>query len=143
MSTPHTVTAQEIGQIRIYMTPGERPKGGSKLRNLLSSKQAYRELVQAAKAAGLMNAVAHPAQYGFSGSGQIQDTMLELPNPALTVCVELIGHRDQLEAFCRQHGDVLAGKVVVYKHLEHWTIGRQGAVTAEDVTEGEVPRLVG
>lgn len=143
MPKPHTVTAHEIGQVRIYMAPGERVKGGSKIRNFLSSKQVYRELVHAAKLAGLMNAVAHPTQYGFSGYGRIQDVTSELPNPELTVCVELIGQREQLEAFCRDHGEVLAGKVVVYKHLEHWTIGQEGAVLSEDVTEGEVPRLAG
>ncbi|MHB8285550.1 MAG: DUF190 domain-containing protein [Caulobacteraceae bacterium] len=143
MPTPHTVTSQEIGQVRIYMAPGERVKGGSKIRNFLSSRRVYRELVHAAKAAGLMNAIAHTTQYGFSGHGQIQEIVSELPNPELTVCVELIGHRSQLEAFCRQHGDVLAGKVVVYKHLEHWTIGREGDVVAEDVTDGEAPLQAG
>jgi hypothetical protein len=45
-------------------------------------------------------------------------------NPHLTMCVELIGPRGELEDFCRRHGDLLANKVIVYKHLEHWSVGR-------------------
>jgi len=46
--------------------------------------------------------------------------------PHLTTCVELIGQREQLERFCRAHGDVLASKVIVYKHLEYWSIEPAG-----------------
>ena len=33
--------------------------------------------------------------------------MTELPNLSLTMCVELIGERHELETFCRKHGDLL------------------------------------
>ncbi len=47
----------------------------------------------------------------------------ETPNPELTMCVELVGHRPDLEAFCRRHGALLRDKVIVFKHIERWTVG--------------------
>ena len=32
------------------------------------------------------------------------------------------GERDQLDRFCRRHGDLLGDKVIVYKQLEHWSV---------------------
>lgn len=43
-----------------------------------------------------------------------------MPNPELTMCVELIAPRLELEQFCQTHGALLAHKVIVYKHLEQW-----------------------
>jgi hypothetical protein len=71
-----------------------------------------------------MNAVAHHTHYGFSNHGALQGREAEMINPHLTMCVELIGPRGELEDFCRRHGDLLANKVIVYKHLEHWSVGR-------------------
>jgi hypothetical protein len=34
----------------------------------------------------------------------------------------LICARPKLEAFCARHADLLAKKVIIYKHLEHWTL---------------------
>lgn len=66
--------------------------------------------------------------YGFSNHGPVRGNGAELSDPHLTMCVELIGQRDQLELFCRCHGDLLARKVIVYEHLEHWSIGPAGVV---------------
>ncbi len=122
--------------IRIYMKPSDKAKGatGTWLR---SAKPLHRELVAQAKADGIMNAIAHHTQYGYSNHGPVQDEGFELSNPHLTMCVELIGQREQLEAFCRHHGDMLASKVIVYKHLEHWSIGPAG-VDHDDVTGAEL-----
>ena len=109
------------------MKPGERVKQ-PRLKSLWSAKPLYRELVQAAKTDGIMNAVAHHTHYGFSNHGPVQQDGSEISNPELTMCVELIGARDQLELFCRRHGELLAKKVIVYKHLEHWSIGVRGIV---------------
>ncbi len=46
-------------------------------------------------------------------------------NTELTVCVEIIGHKTELETFCRQHGSLFQNKVIVYKHLERWQIGKK------------------
>ncbi|MFX8219106.1 hypothetical protein ABTL11_20090, partial [Acinetobacter baumannii] len=69
--------------------------------------------------------------------GPVRENGAEIADPHLTMCVELIGQREQLETFCRQHGDMLASKVIVYKHLEHWSIGPAG-VDREDATPTEL-----
>jgi PII-like signaling protein len=122
MSDPHVITPSDIGMIRIYLKPRDKVGPGT-ARTLWSSRPLYRELVRQAKADGIMNAVAHHTHYGFSNRGALQGQESEAVNPQLTMCVELIGPRGELEAFCRRHGDLLADKVIVYKHLEHWRIG--------------------
>jgi hypothetical protein len=57
------------------------------------------------------------------------------------LCVELIGEREQLEQFCRQHGDLLKGRVIVYKHMEHWDIHEQGPKTDLQVSNVPVEEL--
>ncbi|WP_445682095.1 DUF190 domain-containing protein [Radicibacter daui] len=121
MTFKHTVAAKEVGMVRIYLKPGEKRRGGGRLGGWLA-RPLYRELVLAAKAAGIVNAVAHHTHYGFSNHGGLEQTNSEVGNPDLTLCVELIGSREQLEAFCRQQGESLRDKVVVYKQLEHWHI---------------------
>jgi hypothetical protein len=82
-------------------------------------------LIRTAKADGIINAVAQNTHYGFSNRGPIRENGSEIADPHLTICVELVGDRDQLDLFCRRHGDLLGDKVIVYKQLEHWTIMRQ------------------
>lgn len=121
MSHPHKVVPKEIGMVRIYLTPKDRRKvTGMKV--LLGSTPLYRELVKTAHADGIINAVAHHTHYGYSKGGRVRAHDPEAGNPNLTMCVELIGQREQLELFCRKHGDLLRDKVIVYKHLEHWEI---------------------
>lgn len=48
------------------------------------------------------------------------------------MCVELIGRRDELETFTRKHGSWLKGKVIIYKHIEHWDVIDE-TLTKEDV----------
>ena len=54
------------------------------------------------------------------------------------MCVELIGPRDTLEAFCRVQGALLTGKVIVYKHLEHWRVGTGIGLVEEQVSDAGV-----
>jgi PII-like signaling protein len=124
----HKVTSREIGQVRIYMSQGERRRGGANgLKRLLSGNPPlYKEIIRAARADGLLNATAHHTHYGFSGQGKLQGDDLEIANPELSLCVELIGPRAQLEQFCRRHGDLLVDKVIIYKHMEHWEISAHG-----------------
>jgi PII-like signaling protein len=124
----HRVTSREIGQVRIYMSQGERRRNGANgLKKLLSGNPPlYKEIIRAAKSFGLLNAAAHTIQYGFSGQGKLQGDDMEIANPDLNLCVELIGPRAQLEQFCRRHGELLRDKVVIYKHMEHWEISAHG-----------------
>ncbi|GFE76961.1 hypothetical protein GR702_16990 [Novosphingobium sp. FGD1] len=121
MSELRKITTTEVGMIRIYLKPSD--KVGKRPRAFWSGKPLYRELVSQAKRDRLMNAVAHHTFYGFSNHGPVMENGAELSNPHLTMCVELIGRRRQLERFCERHCELLANKVIVYKHLEHWSIG--------------------
>jgi H+/Cl- antiporter ClcA/PII-like signaling protein len=125
MPDRHTVTSSEIGMVWIYLKPSD--KAAKTGRGFWNGKPLYRELVAQAKEDGIMNAIAHNTHYGYSNHGPVRANGAEITDPHLTMCVELIGHRDQLELFCRRHGDLLASKVIVYKHLEHWSIGPAGA----------------
>ena len=136
MPHKHQVNASEIGMVRIYLKPSDKASKGS-VKNLWSSKPLYRALVAQAKAEGVMNAVAHHTHYGFSNHGPVREHGAEISDPHLTMCVELIDHRDKLESFCAAHGDLLASKVIVYKHLEHWSIGPKG-VAHEDASPEEL-----
>lgn len=130
MAATHQVTPAEIGMLRIYLRRADK-LGPRTARSFWNAKPLYRELVLQAKAEGLLNAIAHPAQYGYSNRGSVHEDGAEIVDPQLTICVEIIGPRDQLEQFCQRHGDALTGKVIVYKHLEHWSVGPAGVVHQE------------
>ena len=132
----HHITTREMGKIRIYLTPRDRiPASG--FWNRLNPKPIYREIIKAAKKDGLNNASAFSTHFGFTNGGKIQAEGTEMPNPNLTMCVELIDHKDKLEEFCRRHGALLKGKTIVYKHVEHWDI-RGGELVEEDASPNEV-----
>lgn len=135
MSKPHRVVSKEIGQLRIYLPQGET-RHGMGLRSLFG-RPLYRELIELAKAEGILNATSHVTHHGYSNSGRVHSEGAEVTNPHLSVFVELIDHRDRLEAFCRQHADRLNGRVIVYKHMEHWELHAQDL----DVTEATVDGL--
>ena len=136
MSDAHHVSQTEIGMVRIYMKPADKAvKPGTRSR--WGAKPLYRTLVAQAKADGIMNAVAHHTHYGYSNHGPVRENGAEIADPHLTMCVELIGQREQLEGFCRAHGDLLASKVIVYKHLEHWTVSPAG-LHQEDADTAEL-----
>ncbi|UPJ61674.1 DUF190 domain-containing protein [Bradyrhizobium sp. 192] len=116
----HTLAHKEIGMIRIYLKPREKAVGVG--RRFFGARPLYRELVMQAKAAGIMNATAHHTHFGYSNRGKLEEEGYEVPNPELTMCVELIAPRSDLEEFCRTHGDMLKRKVIVYKHVEHWNL---------------------
>jgi PII-like signaling protein len=136
MAATHQVTPAEIGMLRIYMKRADKA-GPRTARSLWGAKPLYRELVVQAKAEGLMNAIAHPTQYGYSNHGPVREDGVETLDPQLTMCVEMIGPRDHLERFCQRHGGLLAGKMIVYKHLEHWSIGPAG-VAHQDASPQEL-----
>jgi H+/Cl- antiporter ClcA/PII-like signaling protein len=117
----HKIVPREIGMVRIYIKPADKRKQPG-LRGFLSARPLYRELVDAAKKDGIINAVAHHTHYGFSNHGRIRAHDPELGNSDLTMCIELVAPKEQLELFCRTHGDLLKGKMIIYKHIEHWDI---------------------
>ncbi len=138
MPARHRIVTKEIGQLRIYMTPGEKRKGAG-LRQKLFGKALYQEIIDAAKQDGILNAVAHHTHYGYSGNGKIESgAMSEQPNMELNLCVELIAPREELELFARKHGTLLKGRVLVYKHMEHWDIRHRAIKIVEVDDENEL-----
>jgi PII-like signaling protein len=131
----HKVISHETGMVRIFLRPADRRKQPG-LRGFFASRPLYRDIIDAAKKEGIMNAHAHHTHYGYSNHGKIRAQSLETGNPELTVCVELIAPKDQLEEFCGTYGDWLTEKVIVYKHLEHWGVRRD-----EDEPAGTAPRF--
>ncbi|XAE55024.1 DUF190 domain-containing protein [Termitidicoccus mucosus] len=132
----HHIVTREIGKIRIYLTPRDRlPAKG--FWDKLNARPIYREIIKAAKAAGLNNAAAFMTHYGFTNGGNVQAEGVETSNPNLTLCVELIDHKNKLEEFCRRHGALLKGKTIVYKHVQHWDV-RGSEVIEKDTSPDEV-----
>jgi len=123
----HEISSREMGKIRIYLTPRERTEAVG-FWGTLNAKPLYRAIINAAKKDGLRNAAAFMSHYGFSDHGEVHAHDVETTNPNLTLCVEIIDHKDKLEEFCRNHGDLLKDKTVVYKHVEHWEIGPKALV---------------
>lgn len=117
------IESQQIGSLRVYFPIGEtRPSGFWK--RLLGCKPLYQELVDAAKTHGLIQAVAaHSTYYGFSGSGSVQAEMSELPNPRMSMFVEIVGPRAALESFCKKNPDMLKSRMIYFVGLERWSIG--------------------
>jgi H+/Cl- antiporter ClcA/PII-like signaling protein len=120
MSHEPQVGAHEIGQLRIFLTPRERRTKG--FRGMFG-KPLYQEIIHAAKQGGLMNAIAHRMHFGYSGQGRIEHDKHEIPNENLTLCVELVGTRPDLETFCQKHAELLQKKMIVYEKMERWEIG--------------------
>ena len=144
----HKIDSKEIGQVRIYMAPNERRKAKN-FKDRLKIKPLFQEIINAAKADGILNATAHHTHYGYSGNGPVIANITEVSDQLLNLCVELIGPRDQLEVFCRHHGELLKGKVIVYKHMEHWELNHNDIEVTEadeleldaDVIDDEIPAL--
>jgi len=136
MKTDHHIVSREMGKVRIYLTPRDRlPAKGLLAR--LNARPVYREIVKAAKHDGVKNAAAFTTHFGYTNGGKVQSQGAEISNPQLTICVELIDTKDVLETFCRQHGDLLKGRTIIYKQVEHWDIA-EGAVVGQDASTGEV-----
>lgn len=135
MKTGHRVVSKETGQLRIYLPQGAT-RHGTGFRSMFG-RPLFRELIDLAKQFGILNAASHSTQYGYSNHGRVPADGVEALNPHLSVCVELIDHRDRLEEFCHEHADLLKDRVMVYKHLEHWELHAKHL----DVSDASVDEL--
>lgn len=145
MKTGHRIVSRELGKVRIYLAPRDRlPARG--LFDRLCARPVYRELIKAAKKDGLKNAAAFTTHYGFTNGGKDQSQGAEIANPNLTICVELIDTKERLETFCRRHGDLVKGRTIVYKPVEHWEITDGDAVgrdtSSDEVIDGDKGRRI-
>ena len=122
MSNVH-VESHEAGSLRIFFAVSEKRPRKKGLRNFLRGRRPmYQELIDEAKKQHLLQGTAHSTYYGFSGKGAVQAEMSELPNPHMNMCVELIGPKEALEQFCRQHAELLVGKMMYYTRLDTWRL---------------------
>lgn len=146
MKATHHIVSHEMGKIRIYLGPRDRmPSKG--LLGRLGARPVYREIIAAAKKAGLHSAIAFTSHHGFSNGGRVGSAGTEGGDGNLTLCVEIIDHKDALETFCRSHGALLKGRPVVYKHVEHWTLNdgdlRERDASPDEVIDGDGKAKVG
>lgn len=130
----HKIAVTEMGKLRIYLTPTEKVKADGFWAKL-NPRRAYQEIIAAAKKDGLLNAIAYNGHHGFANKGHVETRDPELGSGRLPMCVELVDHKDKLEEFCRKHGDLLKGKAIVYKHVEHWAIHAHKLVEEDVVTD--------
>lgn len=136
MQDDHEIVTREMGKIRIYLTPRDQtPTTG--FWSKINSRPLYRAVINAAKKDGLQNAAAYMTHYGFNQGGKVHVEGAETSNPNLTVCIELIDHKDVLEAFCKRHAVLLKGRTIVYKHVEHWSL-EQRELIESDASPNEV-----
>jgi PII-like signaling protein len=111
-----------LGKLRIYITPSDKVQQGKRtMLQKLFPRSAYIHIVQDAKKEGIMNASVYTTHLGFSNYGKIQLHQVEGGNSKLTMCVELVDKRDNLEKFYCKHIDYLKDKTVLFKEVEHWT----------------------
>jgi len=115
------ITERALGKLQIFIKPKDKLKSETLLERL-RPKQVYCELVKNAKAEGLMNASVYQTHSGFSGNDKIWVAHPELDNADLTLCVELIDEKPNLEDFCRKNAALLRGRLIIFKPVEFWEV---------------------
>ena len=113
--------ARPVGLARVYLSPRDRASGGSTWRRLFGATLST-EIVLAAKKAGLPHALVLNVRGGFTGGGPVRDDHPEYGATMLTCCVELMGDPADVQRFCADRLDLLAGRVVVFRHAESWEL---------------------
>lgn len=115
------IIEKPLGKIQIYLKPKDKIKSTSII-EMLKPKQLYRELIKYAKNDGLMNASVYHTHCSFSLNDKIRMAHPELDNADVALCLELIDEKSKLEEFCKKHGSLLKGKMIVFKAVEYWEI---------------------
>ena len=115
------IDERSLGKIQIFIKPRDTVKGRSFMQRL-RPKQIYSELIKFAKEDKLLHASVYQTHSGFSLNGPIHTIHVELDNSDLSLCVELIDEKQNLEAFCIKHASILYGKMIVFKPVEFWNV---------------------
>lgn len=113
------IKTHSLGKLRIYLKAGENIKSDS-IRRKLFPKNVQKSIIEHAKKDGLMNASAYNTHMGFSNFERIQNYSLESDNAGLTVCIELIDTKENLQKFFLKHKALFKDKVTVFKEVEYW-----------------------
>ncbi len=131
MTPTRYISANEIGHLCIYLTRNDRlPAKG--WQSLLPRRSLAQHIIGLAKRDGILNATFHNIHYGFTGRGDIETIQPDHGNGRLATFVELVAERERLEKFVCTHESLLKDRVVVYKHLEQWTV-KNHATEARDL----------
>ena len=122
--------ARPVGVARLYVSPRDRRPNASWFARL-TGRPLSTEVVVAAKRFGLPHALVLQARYGFTASGPIAYDHPDAGTAMLTQCVELMGEPAEVERFCREHLDLLAGHPLVFRHAERWEVNADLATRLE------------
>lgn len=122
-----TLLTEPAGILRIFMTSASRAQNRQQkpFGRLFQRRPLYRDIVHAARAAGFTCSNAHFSHYGFWRSGEIQQTLGEIPNTLLSVYVDILGDHEELKAFCLSHEALLKDTSLYFKSAESWRFGMQ------------------
>jgi len=121
MNNTNNILVKEMGKLSIYITQSEKAAESSLLKKI-KAKPLYREIIRAAKEDKIMAASAFNTHYGYSNHEKVQSKFAEGLDRHLALCIELIDSKSKLEAFCKSHVRLLAGKSIVFKPVEYWEI---------------------
>lgn len=115
------IVSKEIGHLCIYLARKDRMPSRGWLR-LLPRRSLAQHIIDLAKRDGILNATSHSTHYGFTGRGDIETIQPDHANGRLVMFVELVAERVQLEQFACTYKELLKDKVMVYKHVDQWTL---------------------
>lgn len=132
MTPTRYIDANEIGHLCIYLSRKDRMPARGWL-NFLPRRSLAQHIIDLAKRDGILNATSHSTHYGFTGRGDIETIHPDHANGRLAMFVELVGARELLEKFVCTHEELLKNKVIVYKHLEQWTVKNHATEAREIV----------
>ena len=121
MAPKRFIATSEIGHLCIYLARKDRMPARGWL-NYLPRRSLAQHIIDLAKRDGILNATSHSTLYGFTGRGDVEAIDPDHANARLAMFVELVAEREQLERFVCSHKELLKGKVMVYKHLEQWSV---------------------
>lgn len=118
------IVSREIGHLCIYLARKDRMPSRGRF-NFLPRRSLALHIIDLAKKDGILNATSHSTHYGFTGRGDIETIQPDHANGRLVMFVELVAEREHLERFACTYRELLKEKVMVYKHVEQWTVGQE------------------
>lgn len=117
----HTIKKNTMGKLRVYLEAGESVKSNNIFRKIFP-KNAYSSIMNEAKKDGLLHAHVYHTNASYRKDKGIHHKTVEGDHTAMTICLELMDEKQNLEIFFIKHADLFKGKTVVYKEVEQWHI---------------------
>ncbi|MHC5539687.1 DUF190 domain-containing protein, partial [Singulisphaera rosea] len=130
--------SRPLGQLRIFLQSGEKPKPRTWTQHL-HNPPVYLRIIQKAREFGLAHGTVKQCVAGFVEKGQAERNPIDYGNTRLPIYVELHGTREMLERFCQESSELLQGRMIVYKDVERW--GWQGKAFEEVELEGPLDEV--